>query len=49
MTFAIVFMTYSYLGTLFTTVELDGIMIVISIAMDIKTKNVAVWVPTDIV
>ena len=42
-------MTYSYLGTLFTTVELDGIMIVISIAMDIKTKNVAVWVPTDIV
>lgn len=48
MTFAIFFMTYSYLGTVFTTVELDGIMIVIIVAMEIKTKNVAVWVQTDI-
>ena len=30
------------------TVELDGIVIVISIAMEIKTKNVTVWIQTDI-
>lgn len=31
------------------TIELDGIVIVISIAMEIKTESVVVWVQTDIV